>query len=181
MKPAFAILIKSAFLAMMLLCSTIASAQKLDSIRTDYYAAINNSKETDKLYQKLKENPASDPLILAYLGSVQALKARFSWNPYNKLNYLSEGLNTLKTAVAKSPDNLEIRFLRFSLVYYLPGFLGYGETLEPDKKKIIDLVQERKFGRIDKNLLKNMVDFMRKSNRCTPEELSLLEKALTDG
>jgi hypothetical protein len=160
---------------------TSVHAQKLTSLRKEYYAAINSASATNKLHEKLKELSPSDPVMMAYMGSTQALKARFSWNPYNKLSYLSQGLKTLGTAVNKNPENLEIRFLRFTLVHYLPAFLGYSKTLEPDKEKIVELISKREFGSLDNNLLKNLIGFMKETKQCTPAELAILDKAVTNG
>ena len=157
------------------------NAQSLSTVRKEYYEAINSSKATNKLYGKLVEAKPVDPLIMAYLGSAQALKARFSWNPYNKLAYLSEGLKTLGDAVNKSPRNLEIRFLRFSLVHYLPAFLGYGNTLGADKEMIVDLIRNRKYGLIDATLLKSIIGFMKETKHCTKEEIALLNNAVSNG
>lgn len=157
------------------------NAQSLTTVRREYYEAINSSKATNKLYGKLVEARSPDPLMMAYLGSAQALKARFSWNPYNKVAYLSEGLKTLGVAVNKSPQNLEIRFLRFSLVHYLPAFLGYGTTLHADKEMIVDLIRNKKYGLVDLKLLKNIVGFMKETNHCTKEEMDLLNKVVSNG
>lgn len=151
--------------------------QQLQDVRKNYYAAITNARAADSFYRRISALNHSDPLLLAYFGSAQALRARFSWNPYNKLSYLSDGIKTLKQAVQKDPDNLEIRFLRFSLVHYLPGFLGYGDTLEQDRRAIIELVKRKQFGQIEKDMLKNLVDFMKKSNRCGAQEIAILEQA----
>ena len=155
--------------------------QQLSVLREEYYKAINDAKAADRLYEKLKQKSASDPVIMAYLGSSQALKARFSWNPYNKLSYLSQGLKTLGIAVSRSPENLEIRFLRFSLVHYLPAFLGYSNTLDADKKMIVELIRRERFGSMDSVLLKNLIGFMKETKRCTPGELAILNGVVLNG
>jgi hypothetical protein len=161
-----------------LVLSTLVRGQSIQNVRNKYYAAVNDSKASLSFYKSLKGRDLSNPLMLAYFGSAQALKARFAWNPYNKLSYLSEGLKTLKTAVSKSPDDLEIRFLRFTLVHYLPAFLGYGEILIDDRKKIVQLVSKKHFGSVDKILLKNLINFMESSKRCSEQEMAILEKAV---
>ena len=160
---------------------TLSNAQSLSTVRKEYYEAINSSKATNRLHDKLKKAPSNDPLFMAYLGSTQALKARFSWNPYNKLSYLSEGLKTLGEAVRKSPRNLEIRFLRFSLVHYLPSFLGYKNTLHADKKIIIELIHNKQFGAVDTALLKNIIEFMKETKHCTKDEIAILDRAVNNG
>jgi hypothetical protein len=156
-------------------------ANDLPDIRKDYYNAINNEKAAEKLYLNLKARNSSEPIILAYLGSAQAIRARHSFNPYNKVTYLKSGLKTLETAVKSSPQDLEIRFLRFSLEHYIPSFLGYSKHLETDRAKIIELAKQRKFGAMDKPLLVNLFNFMKETGRCSKQEIATLDHAINNG
>ncbi len=157
------------------------SANDLPQIRKDYYAAINNEKAAEKLYLNLKSRNSSEPIILAYLGSAQAIRARHAFNPYNKVTYLKIGLKTLETAVKSSTQNLEIRFLRFSLEHYIPSFLGFSKHLETDRAKIIELVKQKKFGAMDKPLLLNLLSFMKETKRCSKQEIATLDQAINNG
>ncbi len=154
-----------------------AKSQNLESIRKSYYNATTDGKEAAKLYTILDRLNSSDAVMMAYYGSAQALKAKYSWNPYIKLSYLVEGQKTLKQAVIKSPDNLEIRFLRFCLEHYIPAFLGMSNNLESDRRKIVQLIKRNQYGSIDEALLKDLFSFLKRTNRCTPEELRVLAKA----
>lgn len=152
----------------------------LQKIRKDYIESIKDEKSAIKLYDQLKSIKNPDPLIQAYLGSAQAVRAKHAWNPVNKLNFLKQGCNTLDLAVKRSPNQLEIRFLRFSLQHFLPPFLGYSTHLETDKDKILELIQKREVTRlqVDKEILKNMVNFMIDSKRCNAKEIVILRNVL---
>ena len=156
-------------------------AYDIRKIRLEYNAAVNDEKKADEFYSKLEKMRPLDPLLLAYFGSAEAVKAKHALNPYSKLAYLKSGSKTLNLSVSKSPDNLEIRFLRFTLEHYVPKFLGYSKHLPEDKKKIIDLIAKRQFGEVDSSLLKNIISFMKESRRCTKAELEVLNKALPNG
>lgn len=158
--------------------SNFTQAYDIKKIREDYITAINSSEKADELYNQLSAIKNPDPLLLAYLGSVQALKAKHAWNPVSKLSYLNQGFKTINHAVAKAPNEIEVRFLRFSLEYYVPSFLGFSKNLAVDKVKIIELLQKQNPIKldIDKTILKNMIYFMVHSDECTPEELAILEK-----
>src|SRR5688500_18402559 len=93
-------------------------ANELPQIRKDFYLAIKNGTASGKFYNRLKAKISSDPTIMAYFGTSQAIRAKHAFNPYNKITYLKSGIKTLEKAVGKSPENLEIRFLRFSLEHY---------------------------------------------------------------
>ena len=156
-------------------------ADDLPQIRKDYYAAVNSLAEAEKLYKSLKDRNSAEPVIMAYFGSTQALRAKHTFNPYKKITYLKSGLKVLNAAVDRSSQNLEIRFLRFTLEHYIPSFLGFSEHLDTDRKKIIELCKGKKFGSMDKSLLLNLLSFMKETKRCSPQEIAILSQAINNG
>ena len=156
-------------------------ADYLDQVRKDYIAAIENSDKADKLCTQLEKIKNPTALEMAYLGSVQAIKAKHAWNPVNKMSYLGKGFDTINSAVAKDPNNLEVRFLRFSLQYYVPAFLGYSKNLMTDKNKIVNIIKTTEPINLDieKKILKDMIGFMVDSKKCTPQEIDVLKKVLS--
>ena len=168
-------------LIVLLLFPIITYANDLPQIRKDFYSAVNNQKAAERLYERLKAKNSADPTVMAYLGSVQAVRARHAFNPYNKIAYLKSGTKILEAAISKSPETLEIRFLRFSLEYYIPSFLGFSKHLETDKRKIIVLAKQKQFGAMDRPLLLNLLSFMKETKRCSPQEIAILEQAIANG
>lgn len=168
-------------LLLTILIPSVLFADELPQLRKDYYASINNEKAAEKFYNSLKNKNPTDPLTMAYYGSAQAIRAKHAFNPYNKIAHLKSGLKTLEAAVKKDPDNLEIRFLRFSLEHYIPAFLGYSKHLETDKKKIISLVKLKQYNSKDKDLLNNLFKFMKETKRCSAAEIAILDEALANG
>jgi hypothetical protein len=159
----------------------INKANDLDQIRRDYITAIENSEKADKLCTQLEKIKNPSALEMAYLGSVQAIKAKHAWNPVNKMSYLGKGFEIINQAVAKDPNNLEVRFLRFSLQYYVPAFLGYSKNLITDKNKIVHIIKTTEPIKlnIEKKILQNMIVFMVDSKKCTEQELDILKKVLS--
>lgn len=159
----------------------ITMAYDIEKIRLDYVAAVNDGKKAEVFYKELKAINKPDALILAYLGSAEALRAKHAFNPINKLAYLKHGSNTLAKAVNAAPNNIEIRFLRFSLEHYVPSFLGYSKNLEVDRIKIIDLLQHKnKTEGVSDNapIKKNIINFLLESKRCSPTEITILKNLL---
>ena len=173
---------KNIFFILLLAGLSIQSAFSYDinKIRKDYVEAVNSEKTATKLYRQLQSIKNPSPLILAYLGASDAIRAKHSWNPVNKLGFLKKGCKTLDHAVSLSPNQLEIRFLRFSLEHYLPDFLGYSKHLEEDRKKLISLAGQKETvtKQIDPSILKNIVKFLIVSKRCTTAEIVVLNKLL---
>lgn len=138
--------------------------------------AIESPSVTDSLYRVLKSARGENPLIIGYIGTLEALKAKQSWNPYNKLKYVALSQRTMKIAVEKDPNNLEIRFMRFSIQHYTPAFLGFSKDLEEDRKVIVKQFKNKKFGNADDVLIRNIAAFMIQSDRCLKDELLLFKK-----
>lgn len=150
--------------------------EDVKNIKIAVYRAIESSSVTDSLYRALKSGKTESPLIVAYIGTLEALKAKHSWNPYNKIRYVSLSQKTMKKAVEQEPSNLEIRFMRFSIQHHTPSFLGFSKDLEEDRKAIVRQFKNRKFGLADAALIRNMAAFMIDSDRCLKEELILFKK-----
>lgn len=145
-------------------------------LKADLVKAVENSKLADSLYRKLTKLPNKTALILAYSGTLEALKAKHSWNPYNKIKYVKVALKTMQKAINMDSENLEIRFMRFSIEHFTPSFLGFSKDLDVDRKEIIKHYENRNFGLADEALVKNVANFMINSKRCSPHEINVLKK-----
>jgi hypothetical protein len=177
---------KTLFLSLLLLLGStdfsfaLISTQKTDiaEIRKHMIRAINSSKVTDSLYTNLNGISKKTPLITAYLGALQALKAKNSWNPYNKVKFLTLSDKTVEQAVNSSPNDLEIRFVRFSIQTNLPKFLGLSKDLPADKDLIIHQIKQKHYGLADKVFVQNMIKFLVDSKQCSPKEIAVLHEQL---
>jgi len=174
-------MMKLQFLLLLLIVSINSAFAQLSSkeivvLKTDLVKAVESSKLTDSLYSKLIKSPNKTGLTTAYIGTLEALKAKHSWNPYNKIKYVKVSFKTMQTAVNMDKENLEIRFMRFSIQHYTPGFLGFSKDLDTDRKEIIKHYQNRNFGIADASLIKNVAKFMVESKRCTAEEVKVLKR-----
>jgi hypothetical protein len=119
--------------------------------------------------------PNKNPLLLGYMGTLEALKAKHAWNPYNKIKYVSRSLKTMHNAILQDPDNLEIRFMRFSIEHYTPAFLGFSKNLNDDREAMIAIIKNNNYGTADFELSQNIIKFLIESNRCTPSEIQFLK------
>jgi hypothetical protein len=163
------------------ICSFYQSkAIDINQLRKDYILSVDDSNKADELYEKLSTIKNPDALTLAYLGSIEAIKGKHAWNPINKLSYLKQGFATIDKAVAKDPNHLEVRFLRFSLQYYVPAFLGYSKNLTTDKNRIVALIKNTTASdlRMNKVVFKNIINFMIDSKKCNANEIAILKKAI---
>jgi hypothetical protein len=145
-------------------------------VRKAMLRAIKSPKVTDSLYTELAKINKKQPLILGYFGSLQALKAKDSWNPYKKVKMLTSSHKTMEQAVNASPNDMEIRFLRFSIEFYLPGFLGLSKDMANDKNMVLQQLKQKHYGSADKDYVKNIIKFMIDSKQCTAQEVAFLHE-----
>ncbi|OCX51094.1 hypothetical protein BEL04_20485 [Mucilaginibacter sp. PPCGB 2223] len=154
------------------------SPAELKQLRQKMVLALNSGKTTDSLYNTLDKMPNKPPVYVAYLGILDGLKAKHSWNPYSKLKYLGAAEKVLKQAVDADPHNIEIRFLRFSIEHNAPGFLGYNKNLTADKDEMIRQLNAQNYGTANKPLTIQLIKFLIDSKQCSPAEIETLHKHL---
>ncbi|RFZ95350.1 hypothetical protein D0C36_07425 [Mucilaginibacter conchicola] len=150
----------------------------LHKIRKLLVTALDSKKTTDSLYSHLADVKDRSALLNAYMGTLEALKAKHAWNPYFKVKYLNDSEKTFKNAVANDPHNIEIRFMRFSIEHNVPKFLGYNKNLIADREEMIKQIDRKYYSSADKTLVKTIINFLIDSKRCTPAENTNLKEHL---
>lgn len=152
-------------------------------VRETFYSAIEDEAITEKLYNYLtglSSNKLEDfsPILLGYYGATETLIAKHAFNPFKKLSKLNDGLEKIAKAIKQNPDNLEIRFLRFSILHYIPGFLGFSKEREEDLKSIYNLLLLKDYTQLEFSIQKGIIEFMLESKRLNQGQTRDLEKLL---
>lgn len=151
----------------------------LSEVRTQFLAGVEDEKITKRLLKELDPDKSKlSPIYLGYFGATQALLAKHSWNPYNKLDYLYKSMTTLKAAISMDSQNLELRFLRFSIQHYIPSFVGVSKNLIEDRDMMVDLIKRKSYLAEDSQLVKNVIGFMLETQRCTDPQQVFLKSNL---
>jgi len=148
----------------------------MDAVRALYLQAIDSKAGAEALEAALQgPEVANSPLLQGYLGTAKTLQAQHAFNPYTKYQLFCEGRNLLEAAIASSPDNAELRYLRFTIQENAPGFLGYNSNLQADKAAIFDFL-----AKADGNtgIFVMMRATMLASDVCTNAEKDALSAAL---
>jgi hypothetical protein len=151
----------------------------LKVLRKKLITAIGSSQTTDSLYNVLDHLPVKTALTTAYMGALDALKAKHSWNPYSKIKYLNTSEKLMQQAVKEDPHNIEILFMRFSIQHNVPGFLGFNQNLVSDREDMITQLNRKNYGTADRELTITIIKFLIDSKRCTTAENEKLHKQLT--
>lgn len=152
----------------------------LEKIRTTYYSGVENEDYIDSLKLIISKNFSDDQLsypsiILAYSAGVEALKSKHAFWPFNKMSYLNSSMDLFQQAISKDPNNLEIRFMRYSILHYVPGILGYSEELEEDQKSILSLLKLNKSNNISEELRSGIISFLMETGRLSKAEINSLK------
>lgn len=162
-------------LCLVLFISSGVSAADIAEIRKLYKEAPNNEDKAKELWKELTEEENLSPLLLAYKGATRAILAKHTWAPPKKYSYAKEGIRLLHEAVKQEQENIEIRYLRFTIEYHLPSFLGLSKNQEEDKRAFLNYMAKRKNYSIQENYFKEMAAFFIQSGECTEDEIKLIQ------
>jgi hypothetical protein len=148
-----------------------------EDVRSRYMAALNHSEQAGSLLADLyKESPA-DSLLIAYRAAVLAVMAKHTGNPFRKLDYVRQSERTFREAVTQDSENVEIRYLRFSIQHHLPAFLGMSHDLERDAQVIVRHLPRFKG---TAHMKTEIIRFMIESGRCEESQVEQLKMRLVD-
>lgn len=146
----------------------------LPQIRARYRESVDDREEAEALWRKLKDYRGEDGVILAYKAATRILMSHHSWMPMEKLAYLKEAMYLFRQAVRHAPDNIEVRFLRFSIEHSLPAYLDESKDLEEDKAAILASADRYRDFSLDQAELESMYEFFESCDRFTEAELAQL-------
>jgi hypothetical protein len=155
--------------------------ETINQIRKLFYEAVESEEKLEELESFFSKNFTEKaliyhPVLLSYTGAIDALKAKHAINPFTKFSRVLSSLNTLERAVNREPNNLEIRFIRFSILHNLPGFLGYGKERNDDMMVIVTQLAKKDYAKYDPKLQINVIEFMLESEQLNASQTVQLKK-----
>lgn len=152
--------------------------EDLGYLRKIYLEAIDDATTNDALLADLEKIKSKTPTLLAYQGACEGLRAKHALNPYKKVEYLKKAQKTLFDAIQQSPNNIEIRYLRFSIQHNCPAFLRNNQHLEEDRLAIVKNINAEINQQLDNSIIQLIVDFLIDSKRCNDEEIEILKSRM---
>jgi hypothetical protein len=165
------LLILIASLSLVSFSSSIKADYPISQVRKLYGAGVADAGAAKELMKIVSGSEL--PIYLAYKGGAEALMAKHANNPYAKLEYLSRSMQTLTKAIAADPDNPEIRFIRFSVQYYAPRFLGFSRNLDEDAAMMIKRFEDLA-AITDRKTLQGITDLLVASGNCNATDAQKL-------
>lgn len=95
----------------------------IDEARMNYNKVITDEILCTKMISELEKVKNDSAVNLAYLGGFQTILAKHVFSPVNNLSTFKEGKENIEQAIKKTPNNVEIRFIRLSVQKIHPLFL----------------------------------------------------------
>lgn len=117
---------------------------EISEVRNLYKKAAEEEKAAEKLLKFTAESKEEDPLMHGYHGVAQMMMAKHVGNPFKKVSYFNRGKEFFSEAIESDPDNVELRFLRFTVQAETPGFLNYKQDLPEDKSILLSQISDLK-------------------------------------
>ena len=144
-------------------------SDKLEYIRVNYYESVEDESIVEKVEKYIDENfPDSQscpPVITAYRAAIQSVKSKHAFWPVTKLDYFNESMELFEKAIKTDPANLEIRFLRFTILHYVPSFLGHSSERSSDMVIILKELGKKDYSMIKAGIQKGIAEFLLRSGR----------------
>ena len=128
--------------------------------RSSIDKAFKEEAVAKKMYEGLQHQNGEHNLLYGYRGAVEMSFGKHESGLIKKGKYFSSGKEILEEAISNDPDNVELIFLRYTIQYNVPGFLGYNDNLEEDRAFLEKAIQGpmTSYGTLKpsiKNFLKN--------------------------
>lgn len=159
------------FFMFQIVCITTLFGQglKIADIRKDFKVG-HKDEETCKKHLEALEKYADSPVERGYEAAYHMFMAKHSGNPFKKMGYFKNGKNMLEKEIASNPSNVELRYIRLCIQYYIPSYLGYKGHIDEDKVFLRDNLYKLN----DKNTKDLLYNYLKGAKMYTNEELGLL-------
>jgi hypothetical protein len=164
---------KVVFITTVLMGMFFKNEPKIEVVRSLFYQAAADKSAAKKFANALSVvDNTSSPVLLCYKGVAEMIEAKHVFNPFSKLQKFKTGKTLIERSIKRDPDDLELRFLRFSIQSNLPQFLGYDQAISTDKTKLLNGYTSIK----DAELRQCILNYLAVSKYCTAAELKKLKK-----
>ncbi len=166
-------MIRVCIMAFVLFVSKSVNAQKLnlEQVRADFNKGVKDEALCKKHLESL-EAEANTPVERGYAAAFHMFMAKHTSNPFKKMNYFKAGRNKLEKEIKSSPNNVELRFIRLCIQYYIPKYLGYHDQVESDKEYVMNNLYKMS----DKSTKDKIYKYLKGANMYNATELALLAR-----
>ncbi|MCB0436958.1 MAG: hypothetical protein KDD08_12965 [Mangrovimonas sp.] len=114
-------------------------AQDLETLRNAYKEAGQDDSKIET-FEALVNNVSKEDntVLVGYKAAALTLKAKLEKTIKSKKSTFIEGRDLLEYAINKTPDNVELRFIRLGIQENTPKILKYKDKIETDKAFLLE-------------------------------------------
>lgn len=150
----------------------------LQEVRALYEEAVREEASCKKLLLLLQPYSApTKPLLAGYKACATMVMARHVFNPFRKLSYFSKGKQLLEEAIGRASQDIELRFLRFTIQTNVPSFLGYTNKIQSDKQFLLNALDTLQ----DDHLKQTIISYMERSTNLALAENKTVRITYSNG
>ena len=135
-------------------------AYRVPELRRLYEKGAKDKPTCEKLLVHLNNYKGQDPIVLGFAAGTQGMMAKHAWSPYAKIKHLRTSAELFDQIVKKHPQVTEVRFLRYSLEFFIPHYLNMSEHLEEDKEVFLDSLFRYPNSDIDADVYRTIRGFL---------------------
>lgn len=149
----------------------IVHAQQLDlnEVRKDFNKGVKDQELCERHLEALEKH-ADTPVEKGYEAAFHMFMAKHTGNPIKKMGYFNGGKKMLEQQIKTDPNNIELRFIRLCIQYYIPAYLGYRDNIEQDKDFLVSNLYKLK----DEKTKDMLFNYLKGAKMYTEQELALL-------
>lgn len=156
---------------------------ELKQAKNLYYRAVTGDESARKQsaaeFARLAESDPDDPEVMAYSGSLSLMEAGKTWAVWRRYEYSKKGITLLDEAVARAPDNLEVRFVRAATTRKLPVFFERRQQSKDDLAFLSTRVSSAaRKGQLDPDLAAAALYFYAKDVATGEQKTKALQQAV---
>lgn len=166
------------FIPLMLTALAFGQSVTIEQVRQMYFGGWEGLCGATRLTELLSEiNSDKNPVLMAYRGAAISTTANCKKMPYAKWNTFNEGKALIEKAVAYAPNDIEVRFLRFTIQSNIPGFLNYNHLVE-DKRFIINTIKSDPLAVKSDSFISVILTFLRDSDQLVGEDKKWIDSMI---
>ncbi len=156
---------------------TNAQQRERRELREGFLQSLQRKSALDSFLHKLEKISSKSPVQESYYGICNALQAQYTSSMWTKIKLVTESRGILNDAIAKSPNDPELRFMRLTFEHFLPSFLGMSKDIPAD---LLVILQHPDFVDDSPALKKKALEFLVATHRCTTDQNRALQQQLAD-
>jgi|SRR6478735_608366 len=135
-----------------------------------------NEDKAHQLFEKVGDYKGSDPVLIGYKGAAFALKAKYGFNPVGKLKHIKTAQKYFNDAVAAAPENMEVRFLRYSVEAQTPKMIDLSAHVPEDQALLMEGLRKYPKSNFTPETARITRDYMVQHCTCNEQEKEFLKK-----